>query len=127
MEIDGKTAATVGASAGGVLAAIMGWLMNRVYRGVHHRINDVAQTAASAAAEARAVEERRQRDTIAVHGKLDSHIQRDIEMHGEMMSVMRAQTETLGRIHASLEHALGERPTRDEVHQISKLYQGRKP
>lgn len=121
MDVDPKVAA----AGGGVLATAFGWLLNRLYRNIGHRISDASQAAAAATAAVALVEERRRNDTIALHGKLDGHIERDIEMHGQVLEAMREQTSKLGDIHSSIEKALGDRPTRDEVNHLIELHQGR--
>lgn len=109
------------AVAGGGVLTLLGWLGRRLFGNIGHRITAASQAAASAAAAAAAADSRRRDDTIEIHRKLDGHIERDIDMHGQVLEQMREQTSALGRIHVSLEHALGERPTRDEVIRLIDL------
>lgn len=122
MEVDPKMAAT----GGGIVAGAFGWLIARVYKALGHRINEAHATANSAVTLATQVEQRRRDDVKDVHHKLDGHIQRDIEAHGELMSVMREQTNKLSEIHTALVRDLGERPTRAEVQGMIELRQGRR-
>lgn len=123
MEVDGKT---LGAGAG-MFATVIGVLTKLLYSTIGHRISAASQAAASAAAAAEKVEERRREDSIALHARLGEHIDRDVEMHERLMQTMQAQTQAIGQMHASLERALGERPTRDEVSRLIELSQGARP
>jgi low affinity Fe/Cu permease len=117
-----------GLIGGGIafIAAIFGWLLRMLYRAIGHRITAASQAASSAAATALAVEERRRNDIKDVHEKLDGHIARDIDMHEQVLGAMHAQTSKLGDIHAAIEKALGERPTRDEVNRLIELHQSQR-
>lgn len=106
------------AVAGGAVLTLFGWLGKRLYGNLGHRITAASQAAVAATSAVALVEDRRRQDTTALHAKLDGHIERDIDMHGLVLGAMREQTDKLGDIHASLERALGERPTREEVYRI---------
>lgn len=121
MEVDSTSVA----AGGGALATLLGVLTRLLYRAIGHRISTAEQTAASAARAAEKVEERRREDSISLHQRLGEHIDRDVEMHGLLRATMQEQTSKLGDIHASLERALGERPTRDEVNRLIELHQSR--
>lgn len=106
------------AVAGGAVLTLFGWLGKRLYGNIGHRISAASQAATAATVAVALVEDRRRADTIALHAKLDGHIERDIDMHGQVLEAMREQTSKLGDIHSSIQQALGERPTRDEVYRI---------
>jgi hypothetical protein len=107
-------------------ATALGWLVNKYTSSLGHQIRDVGQAAASAAAMAEKVDERRREDVTALHHALGEHRDRDEAIHREVMQSTNEQTRTLGQIHAYLERALGDRPTREEVRGMVELRQGAK-
>lgn len=122
MEVDGKTVA----AGAGAFATLLGVLTRLLYGAIGHRITGAEQAAASAAAAAERVEARRREDSIDIHRKMDAAISRATDSHDLLIGALTRQGETLGEIHASLQQALGERPTRDEVTRLIQLHQGSK-
>jgi hypothetical protein len=109
-----------------LMLALLGWLGRRVYAGLGHAIKNAQQVAATATAAAKAADDNRREDTNTIHEKLDKHIAEDGGVHRQLLTEATEQTKIMGQIHASLERALGERPTRSEVRDMIELHQGRK-
>jgi hypothetical protein len=114
----------------GVLAALAapvlagaGWMVNKIWRGIGHRIANAEHAAAAASVAVEAVEARRREDVIALQKGFSEHIARDVDMHERLLEAMSDQTSKLGEIHVSLTRALGDRPTRDEVVRLIELHQ----
>ncbi len=121
MEINSAFAVPLGVAG---LTGI-GWLIAKVYNSIGHRIANVDQTASAAARLAAQCDDRRRDDVTVLFKALGDHRDRDEAVHRDVMTSMNEQTRTLGMIHAGLEKALGDRPTRDEVTRIVELSQGR--
>ena len=107
-----------------VALGLLGWLGQRVYRGLGHAIKNAQQAAANAAGAAVEADRLRREGDNAIHAKLDHHIDRDGETHQELLKTMGEQGQLLGKIHAQLERALGERPTRTEVRDMVRDMHG---
>lgn len=122
MDIDGKTAA----AGGGILATIIGWCANKVYGNLSHRITSASHAAASASAAVEKSEERRRQDVIAIHKRIEEHAEEDRRTFAAVNAAINENTSMLGHIHADLQKALGDRPTRDEVNRLIELHQGAK-
>ena len=104
----------VGSVAGGILL-VLGWLSRQVYSGLSKRINMAHEHARAAAETAALAEDHRREDIRGVYEDLNGHIQRDVDMHHQVLGAIKEQTSTLHGIHTSLLIDLGNRPTRDEV------------
>jgi len=104
----------IGSVAASILF-VLGWLSKQVYSGMSKRITMAHDHARSAAEAAALAEEHRREDIKGVHENLNDHIQRDVDMHREVLGALGEQTSTLHGIHASLLSELGKRPTREEV------------
>lgn len=107
MEVDNKTAV----AAGGILATVVGWCVNKLYGGLSHRINNAQNAANTAAKLAADVEQRRREDVTALHERIGEHIEKDHVMHDKVLT-------KLGDIHADVQRALGDRPTREEMREF---------
>lgn len=110
-----------------VVLGLLGWLGQRVYRGLGHAINNAKQDAANASTLAEKADNQRREDVTAIHSKIDKHIEEDGGVHRQLLQEATEQTRIMGQIHASLERALGDRPTRAEVRDMIELHQGRRP
>lgn len=99
-------------------------MANRIHRALSSRITAAANAAAAASTACAKLADLQREDMRDVYEKLGDHIRRDEEMHGEILTALNRQTETLGGIHAALLRELGERPTRTEVHRLIALHNG---
>jgi hypothetical protein len=109
-----QNSGAVGSVAAGILVVI-GWLSRQVYSGLSKRISMAHEHARAAAEAAAQAEDHRREDISGVYADLNGHIQRDVDMHHEVLGALKEQTSTLHGIHTSLLTELADRPTRDEV------------
>lgn len=103
-----------------VVLAVLGWLGRNVFASIGKRIEEAMDKATKA-------DDQRRDDVTAIHGKIDGHIQRDIETHQAILAAINKNTEKLGDIHVALTKDLANRPTRDELRDFIVLQQGAKP
>lgn len=101
-----------------VVLGLLAWLGKRVFASLGHSIANAKNAANLAAKLATDADALRRQDVNAIHTKLDRHIDKANESHAMLLNHMGEQTKMLGTIHAQLERALGERPTRQEVRDL---------
>lgn len=104
-------------TASGLVIALMGWLANKVFRSIGHRITDV-HGIASNAVEACALLEKNKADNTEVQRVLDNQAtlfeqQRDDSQR--TMAAISTLTTSFNNFAVNVERELGRRPTREEI------------
>lgn len=116
------------ATIGGAVVTVFGWLANKFYRSIGHRINNAQQAAASATTLAVDLS-RTKADNSDLERVLENQatlFTQQREDKDQILGEIRNLSNTIHTQHANVLRELGVRPTREELAQ-QKFFQGSRP
>lgn len=115
-EVAAKAVVTSPSVWAAIVAAVLagvGWLVNRVFRGLRHDINDAKQSAAAATTLALAKADKE--DVDALRDTLRDSFKQQREDSQRTVDAISGLTGSFNAFALHVESELGKRPTRDEI------------